>query len=919
MRLTSRAVALIGATLFLVLFVALPGSIGLYTDWLWFREIGFERVFLTEHLMQVGLAVLGGLLTFGFLVANLRFALRGVVPDPVIVRFNPGAPQIDVSEMIRRFTVPVAGLIAFLVGASMSAMWLVLLRAVHGVPFGRVDPVFERDIGFYVFTLPALELLIGVVFWLALLGLLVSLPVYWLRGDIILPPRPVRVEPSAGRHVGGLLTALFLTIALQTWFVRIPQLLYSTTGPLRGASYSDLNAMLPALRLQALAALVAAIWIVAGIVRRKLVWHGAVAAGGYLLIVILGTAAYPAIVQRFIVAPTELTRERPYLERHILATREAWGLDNVSVRDIRGDAGLTLEDIRANGPTIENVRLWEKEPLLQTFGALQEIRTYYDFVSVDDDRYWIDGRYRQVLLSPRELNPAALPTRTFINEHLTFTHGMGLTLGPVNQVTTQGLPVLFVKDLPPVSEVSIGVTRPQIYYGEMTGSHVFVNTLRREFDYPAGEANVFTSYEGEGGIQVGSIARRAMLAARFQSMNVLLSGDITGESRVLFHRNIAERARRALPFLMFDSDPYLVIAEDGSLQWILDAYTATSRYPYAAPTTDGVNYMRNSAKVVVDAYHGTVTAFISDPRDPLIATYARIFPGILQPIEAMSEDLRAHLRYPEDLFRVQAQLYRTYHMDDAEEFYHREDQWQIPLMEQRGTSELLMRRIIMRLPEEEQAEYIFMAPYTPQEKDNLAAWIVARSDGEHYGSLVVYRFPRQSLIFGPRQITNRINQDTEIARQISLWDQRGSTVIRGELLVIPIEEALLYVQPIYLRAEGGRIPELKRVVVAYENRVVMDSTLDLGLARLFGGAVDRPQPLIADAPESERPELGLPTPTPTTTSTPATDARTADLVRRAQDHYDRAIAAQRAGDWATYGEQLRQLGDVLRELRGGGQ
>jgi hypothetical protein len=567
--------------------------------------------------------------------------------------------------------------------------------------------------------------------------------------------------------------------------------------------------------------------------------------------------------------------------------------------------------VRSNATTVENVRLWDIEPLLQTFGQLQEIRTYYDFVAVDDDRYWIDGIYRQVLLSARELNPASLPTRTFINEHLTFTHGMGLTLAPVNQATEQGLPVLFVKDLPPRSTVDLEVNRPQIYYGELTDNHVFVHTRQQEFDYPAGDENVFARYEGSGGVLVGGPLRRTLLAIYFGSTKMLLSGDITAQSRVLYHRSIAQRASKALPFLHFDPDPYLVIREDGRLAWILDAYTASARFPYAARLADGTSYMRNSVKVVIDAYDGTVDAYVADPADPLVRTHQRIFPGILRPLAEMPADLRAHLRYPTQLYRLQMGLYTIYHMDDPEELYHREDQWQIPVM-QRGREEVpFMRRIIMRLPHQQDEEYILMTPFTPRQKDNLTAWVVARSDGEHYGDLLEFRFPRQSLVFGPRQVVNRINQDTEISRQLSLWDQRGSTVIRGELMVIPIGEALIYVQPIYLRAEGGRIPELKRVVVAYEDLVVMEETLEEGLARIFGGA---PGPERQKAPTP--PAAGGPQPAPIPPAAPPTAAEPErrDLTRTAQEHYRRALAAQREGDWARYGEEIRRLGEVLEQM-----
>jgi uncharacterized membrane protein (UPF0182 family) len=476
---------------------------------------------------------------------------------------------------------------------------------------------------------------------------------------------------------------------------------------------------------------------------------------------------------------------------------------------------------------------------------------------------------------------------------------MGLTLGPVNQVTPEGLPVLFIKNLPPASTGSLRVTRPEIYYGERTDSWVFARTHQREFDYPSGEQNIYTSYAGTGGVRVGSFLRRLVLATYFGSLNVLLSSDISNDSRALYIRNIRDRARTALPFLLFDNDPYLVVGDSGQLRWILDAYTSTDRYPYAQPVDDGTNYVRNSVKVVIDAYDGTVTAYLADAADPLAHTLAQVFPGIFQPLASMPADLRAHLRYPEDLFRMQTEMYATYHMAEPDVFYHREDQWQRPVLSRAGEQrDPFLRHIIMRLPEEKQAEYIFMAPFTPSGKDNLASWMVARNDGEHYGQLIVYRFPKQSLVYGPAQIVNRINQDPEISRQISLWDQHGSEVLRGNLLVIPIKESLIYVQALYLRSEGGGIPELKRVIVAYQDQVVMEETLEAGLARLFSGAA---------APA-----------TVTIESVPAVQAgagRAGDLTRQAVQLYQSAVAAQRAGNWAQYGADIARLGEVLSQLQ----
>jgi len=893
-----RRLGLIVLVVLFALLLLLFSLVPLAAEWLWFKALGYERVFTTRLVAEAALGVGVGGLVFAFLYVNLRIAQRGLVPNPLVVQVSSGAGAVDVTRLLSRLALPTALGLALLFSLGAAGGWLGLLQFLHRTPFGVTDPVFDRDVGYYVFTVPVIAGAIGLAIAVTTLTLLATIMLYGVRRDIVVFRRQVTVEPSARLHLAVLIALLFVLVALRVYFVRLPGLLYSTTGPLVGASYADLHAQLTGLRLAGLAAVAGGALVLWG-TRSHLARNSVLAVGLYFGVSLLGVALYPTIVQRLIVAPNELVKETPQLASHIAATRRAWGLDSVVTRDLSGEAGLTERDIRANRPTIDNIRLWDRDPLLQTFGQLQEIRTYYDFVSVDDDRYWIDGQYRQVLLSPRELNAASLPTRTFINERLTFTHGMGLTLGPVNQVTQEGLPVLFIKNLPPASSVSLRVTRPELYFGELTDSWVFARTAQKEFDYPSGEENIFTSYAGTGGVRVGSFLRRLVLATYLGSLKVLLSSDITSDSRAMYFRNIRVRARKALPFLSFDNDPYLVVTDSGRLRWILDAYTATSRYPYAQPLDDGTNYMRNSVKVVIDAFDGTVTAYLADPHDPLVLTLAKVFPGIFQPLDAMSKDLRAHLRYPEDLFHVQTELYATYHMAEPDVFYHREDQWQKPVLSRPGERpDPFLRHIVMRLPEERQAEYILMVPFTPRGKDNLASWMVARNDGEHYGQLVLYRLPKQSLVYGPTQIVNRINQDTDISRQISLWDQRGSEVIRGNLLVIPIEESLIYVQPLYLRAEGGRIPEMKRVVVAYQNQVVMEETLEAGLARLFGGQVG-PNAAAAAPLGTARPGNG-----------PASD-----LARRAAELYQRAVEAQRSGDWARYGEALSQLGEVLRQLQ----
>jgi uncharacterized membrane protein (UPF0182 family) len=898
------------ALLALVTLVLIPMSTGLLVDLWWFREVNFEVLFTRTLASRVLLFVSVAIVSGGLIHLTLALAQRGVVPDTVGVRLRTGQGEvtIDIGSRVRKLSRPIAIVVGLFFGLGASALWDVVLLAVNQTAFGTADPIFGRDIAFYIFTVPALSAVLGVLGSLAMISLLMTTAVYFVRGDIVLLPQRLRIEPSAGMHLSVLLAVLFTVWGLQLWFVDTANLLFSTTGPLVGASYTDIHAMLPALRVAAVTAFVAAIAIAVGGVRRRVGLHAGVAVAAYVVVSLVGRFVVPTVVQKFVVAPTELTREEPYLAHHLEATRRAWGIDHVEERDLGGEENLTLESLRANAATIDNVRLWDREPLLRTFSQIQEIRTYYDFVSVDDDRYWIDGRYRQVLLSPRELNAGSLPTRTFINEHLTFTHGMGLTLSPVNQVTSEGLPVLFVKDLPPSTTGSLRVTRPQIYFGELTDQFVFVNTKQKEFDYPSGDQNIYRTYDGTGGVVVGGVVRRLILAAQFGQSKILLSGDIGAESRILYNRNIVERAQKAFPFLRLDRDPYMVIAANGSLQWILDAYTTTGRYPYAYRAGDGATYMRNSVKIVIDAHDGTITPYLSDPADPLIQTWAKIFPGVFVSLDKMPADLRAHLRYPDDLFRAQTARYVTYHMNTPATFYNREDEWQIPVVTRNDQSVPFMRHIVMRLPDEKDAEFIYMAPFTPRGKDNMAAWMVARNDGDVYGKLRVYRFPRQSLVYGPRQIENRINQDTDIAQQVSLWDQRGSQVIRGDLLVIPINKALLYVQPMYLQSEGGQIPELKRVVVAYQNQVIMRETLDAALSAMFGGAVDarRPTVVAAAADSTAVPRV------PTTAG--VMDVATRATIAEAQRRYQAAMDAQRKGDWARYGEEIKQLGVLLERL-----
>ncbi len=891
-------------TIFMLVFIV-PSLVGLLTDWFWFQEVGLENIFTTILSAKLLLGIIGGLVGFLLIYASLRVALHLMRDRSIFITLEQGRAPLDLSPHLGKIALGFSLFIGLFMGLAASGSWQAVLKYFNATPFNVLDPIFSRDISFYFFTLPFLKLVLGFLTWVVVLSLIGATLLYIGRGQLLSFLRSFKrmrrdiseaeiVEGKTGRgprtHFMILLFSLFSLLAVRTYFVKIPELLYSGTGLFAGASYTDLHATLPVLKIMSL---VLAFMALACLFNVFWNWRKTLASliGLYLALAILGGWMYPLIMQKFVVEPNELQKETPYIVHNIKATQEAFKLDEVAEYNLEGESSLTMQDIKENETTIKNVRLWDREPLLDTFGQVQEIRTYYDFVSIDNDRYQINGDYRQTLLSPRELNSRALPHRTFINERLTFTHGYGLTLTPVNEVTEEGLPVLFVKDLPPVSDIeSLKVERPEIYYGKLTEDYVVANTKAKEFDYPSGEENVFTDYQGQGGVQIDSFFKKVLMALRFKEAKLLLSEDITKDSRIMYYRNIQERINKALPFLELDADPYMVIRDDGSLVWIQDAYTVSDAYPYSERMGRGgrFNYIRNSVKAVVSAYDGSMQFYISEPKDPIIQTYAKIFDNTFLPLAEMPDDLRRHLRYPEDIFVFQTALYTVYHMEEPQIFYNKEDKWQIPVISE-GTGDSMMRHIIMKLPNEEKEEYILMIPFTPQGKDNLAAWMVARADGENYGKLAVYRFPKQKLVFGPQQIINRINQDAVISQQISLWDQRGSEVNQGPLLVIPIEESLLYVRPLYLRAEGGKIPELKRVIVAYKNRIAMEETLDEALQVIFTGA---PQ----EEPEEFVP--GLPQ----------------DLISRAKEHYEAALRAQQQGNWSLYGQELEKLGEILQQM-----
>lgn len=884
--------------LVLALFI-LPQFISLYIDWLWFQDVNFGRIFSVRLNAQAITALAGGLAGFVVSYVNIWFSLRATKDRPVVMTFgNQPMPQLNILKYFDRLKIVVPIMIGWFTGLFLSNSWLTFLYYFNRVDSGYADPIFGKDVSFYLFTIPAYETISSILMFILVASLALSALNYLLKGAVFMTQRGIIFERSASAHLSVVGSLIFLVLALKT-YTGMYTLLSSSHGHVAGATYTDVHAVIPFMKIRIVVAIASAVLLLGNIfLRRNLVIVGT--AMLYLVVSFIGNSVYPAIIQKFVVAPNELVKETPYITNNISSTKKGFGLDRVEERDISGSTTINRDDITKNSATIKNIRLWDHKPLLDTFSQIQEIRTYYDFTMVGNDRYLINGEYRQTMLSPRELSTESIPTRNWINETLSFTHGYGLTLGPVNQVTPEGLPVLLIKDIPPVSTAAnIKVSRPEIYYGKLSSKYVIVNTKSKEFDYPSGEANVFTEYSGNSGVLIDSFFRKLAFSVHYGSLKLFLSNDITGKSRILFNRNILERVSKVMPFLRFDHDPYMVVSDDGQLYWMYDAYTMSRRFPYSQPVGNGMNYIRNSVKVTINAYDGSMKFYMADKDDPIIRTISRIFPGTLQPMSEMPADLRKHVRYPLDIFGIQTMVYSTYHMEVPQIFYNKEDQWEIPAM---GKSEELMEPYytIMKLPAEKKEEFILMLPFTPKKKDNLSAWMVARSDGEDYGKLVVYRFPKDRLVYGPKQIVARINQDTEISRQVSLWDQRGSQVIQGTLLVIPIENSLIYVQPLYLRADKGKIPELKRVVIAYENRIAMEETLDAALSKIFGDVRVSEEAVSPSSPKSLR-------------LTVVKEEK--GLASGAREHFDRAMQAQREGNWALYGEEIKKLGEIIRKMQ----
>jgi uncharacterized membrane protein (UPF0182 family) len=921
----------------------------IYPDWLWFERLTFSSVFWTMLLSKLGFGLASWLAFLLILFANLYVARRlnpGRGPGMTFATEGGYLSQLGISGKASGFLfVAFILVISFFIASRDADQWHMALRFLYQEPFGSADAIFGRDIGYYVFSLPFyLFIQNRLIVFLILAGVLV-LGWYLKKGGVQVvgeftpgtgaPPSLPQVTfgPQAKKHLiflGGII------VLLLAWgfHLRVYKLLYSTQGPAFGASYSDVHVKIWAYRILIPFSVGFAVVLFRNAFRprtRLILVSGGIWLGALLLF----TAIVPAVVQQFVVKPNELARERRYIGYNIENTRNAYNLDQIKVVDFPVSDKLTIEDVRRDDVTIQNIRIWDERPLLQTYRQIQSIRLYYDFNNVDVDRYVINNQLRQVTLAARELIVNQLPPQanTWVNRHLIYTHGYGLALSPVNEVTREGLPRLLIKDLPPVFETDLKIDRPEIYYGENTQEYVLVKTKAEEFDYPKGEKNVYATYQGSGGVPVTSFIRRLLFAFEFLDPQIIFTTYLGPESRIMYNRRIGSRVRVIAPFLDYDRDPYLVISE-GKLYWIQDAYTTSNMYPYSSRSRSPLNnkrlnYIRNSVKAVVDAYNGDVSFYLIDEVDPIAKTYTRIFPELFKPLSEMPAGLRKHIRYPRDLFKIQVGTYRTYHMEDEQVFYNQEDLWQIPdEIYEDSRQEMEPYYIIMKLPGEEKEEFLLMLPFTPSKKDNMIGWLAARSDLPNYGNLVVYKLPKEKLVYGPMQVEARVDQQTEISRELSLWGQRGSRVIRGNLLVIPVSDSFIYVEPVYLEAKqeekeasptastqprpfgrsqrtaapgsvtvdksrAASLPELKRVIVAFSNRLRMDEDLDKALNTLLGTEI------VAEKP-----------------SAPAISETTNlySLGALALQRYNEAKDNLRQGNWAEYGKALERLEQVLIEI-----
>jgi hypothetical protein len=945
------AIAVAAVVLALVVFVVYLEA---YTDWLWFGEVGLRVVFWRQIWSRLIVGVAAGAIFFAIFWGNLEIARR-------LSPRHRAFEGIDVVEYVNERTVQalrrggliVSALIAILVGVSSSGNWLLFQRAVNGVQFGIRDPIFHHDIGFYVFTLPAWEAVYGLVLGTLIASLVVVILIHGAMGGLIQPQqRPaqaseqpeatprgpfgpggpfarspgqatvgfvVRPRRQSVAHISVLLGAI-LALAGSGYIFKAWDLLFSGSGVVAGAGYTDIHVGLPGMRfMMVFGWAVGALLIANGFWRRRWRWplYGL---GAWIVALIVVRVALPGIVQALIVSPNQLSKESPYIAYNIAATRDAYNLGKISQTEYPLTGDLSPAKLIADPGTIGNIRLWDQNTLLTSYAQLQQLRPYYQFTTVSIDRYDVNGTYRETMLAPRELNIAGLPTQsqTWVNQHTTYTHGFGAVVSAVNQVASDGSPDFLVQDVPPVSSApDLTITQPRIYYGLLGTNYTLVDTKTAEFDYPNGPSNYH--YTGSGGIPINSFFNRLAFSVRFGTIRFFTSNAIEPGSRIILRNNIVARLQAAAPFLTLDQNPYMVIA-NGRLYWIADAYTTTDRYPYSQPTGD-INYIRNSVKVVIDAFNGTMRFYVADPTDPIIRTYEKIFPGMFTPLSSMPQVLLAHIRYPQDLFNIQAQMFTTYHVTQPAVLYSKNNQWAIPTNVSLSGAGAQMEPyyVIMRLPGQTRDEFVQILPFVPNDRPNMIGWLAARSDMPDYGQAVSFSFPSNATVYGPTQVEAAVNQDPNVSQQLTLWNQQGSHVIIGNLLVIPIADSLLYVEPLYLQSTITPVPQLKRVIVFYrastsagvtliggQQVVAMQPTLAAALTQIFG---------TAPAAASSGTPGATTTPTSTTTPTGPVSGRVHTLIAQANAEFRAAQAALKAGDFSGYGTEIQALAATLKTLQ----
>ncbi len=898
---------LISFVLFILVFVFFNKIIAFFADWLWFASCGFEKVFLFTVTNKIVFGCITGLIVLVVFLINYL----------LIMRFYNRIPQVISGDIIhlpssnRRFVSVLVLAVMFFAGSLIvndaSGQWILFQKYLYSVPFNVAEPLFGKDISFYIFKLPFIQYVVSVLFLVFVSSLLISGSVYFFSRGLRGIPRNFDLPFKLKIHLIVLIAVCMIIQAFAVWFSRF-SFVTSQAGMLSGAMYTDVYAGIPFSLIYSFLFAAAALVVFADL--KSKCWKYTSASLAVLIIApVLGYSIYPWFLQKFYVAPNELTAEAPFISRNIEFTRKAFNLDTFDEQEYPASENLTLEDIKKNSATINNVRLWDYKPLLAAYSELQEIRTYYKFSDVDFDRYTIDSKYRQTMISPRELDIERIPERKWINETFIYTHGYGACLAPVNQVSPDGLPEFFIKDVPPVSNIDIKITRPEIYFGEITDSYCIVNSKVKEFDYPAGDDNVYCSYEGSAGVKLDNVFKRLLFAAYFGELKILMSSESTAESRILYDRNIERMVKKIAPYIDYDSDPYMVVA-DGKCYWIIDGYMTSSNYPYSQKF-GSVNYLRNSVKAVIDAYNGKVDFYISDKSDPLISVYSAIYKGLFKPIEQMPAGLKSHIRYPEDMFRFQSSVYAQYHMKDVQIFYNQEDLWKIPEQSEHGGKKTEPNTkiafdgmepyyTILKLPPPHgvNEEFVLMTPFSPARKSNMIAIMAARCDAPDYGQVIVYTLPKDKLTFGPTQINSRIAQDPEIAKQLTLWNQGDSTVMRGSLLAIPIEDSILYIEPLFLAAAKGKIPQLKKIFVVYGDKVAMEDTLEASLGVVFGVGKNSQSGIAPDDGKDNSADVSL-----------------KQLILDASMHYDRAKEHLKDGDWSSYGKELNEMENSLRLLK----